>query len=93
MKSFSCFTDFPFSSPPDRGIVSKQMSGKKSNKFRITVGFMCNATGTEKWPIFYIGKSKQPRCFGKKTPERHGFWYRNNKTSWMTSEIFEQYVF
>ena len=54
---------------------------------------MCNATGTEKWPIFYIGKLKQPQCFGKKTPKQHEFWYRNNKTSWMTSEIFKQYVF
>ncbi|KIJ08822.1 hypothetical protein PAXINDRAFT_34512, partial [Paxillus involutus ATCC 200175] len=45
----------------------------------------------KKWPVFYIGKSKQPRCFGKRTPEQHGFWYRNNKTAWMTSAIFEQY--
>ncbi|KAL4064000.1 hypothetical protein V8B97DRAFT_1920277 [Scleroderma yunnanense] len=44
----------------DCGLASKQMSGKKSNKFQITFGFMCNATGTEKWLIFYIGKSKQP---------------------------------
>jgi hypothetical protein len=56
---------FTCSTPPDCGIASKQMSGKKSNKFHITVGFMCNATGTEKWPIFYIGKSKQPWYFGK----------------------------
>ena len=76
--------------PPDRGLATKQMSGKKSNKFRVTVGFMCNASGTKKWPLFYIGKFKQPRCFGKKTPEQHGFWYRSNKTAWMTSELFEQ---
>ena len=48
---------------------------------------------TEKWPIFYIGKLKQLWCFGKKTPKEHGFLYHNNITSWMTSEIFEQYVF
>ncbi|KIK74870.1 hypothetical protein PAXRUDRAFT_174437, partial [Paxillus rubicundulus Ve08.2h10] len=79
--------------PPDCGIASKQIFGKKSNKFQITVGFMCNATGTEKWPVFYIGKLKQPRCFHKRTPEQHGFWYHNNKTAWMTSVLFEQYVF
>ena len=48
MKSFSCFSDFPFSPPPDCGIVSKQISWKKSNKFWITVGFMCNATGSKR---------------------------------------------
>ncbi|KAF8835030.1 hypothetical protein BDN67DRAFT_913714 [Paxillus ammoniavirescens] len=79
--------------PPDHGIASKQMLGKKSNKFQITVEFMCNATGTEKWPVFYIGKSKQLHYFGKRTLEQHGFWYHNNKTAWMKSAFFKQYVF
>src|SRR4051794_21323503 len=51
--------------PPDRGLAMQQMHGKKQSKFRITVGFACNADGSEKTPIFFIGKSKQPRCFGK----------------------------
>jgi hypothetical protein len=68
------------------------MSGKKSSKNRITIGFLCNATGTEKWPLFYIAKYKKPRCFGKKTPNEHGFYYQNNKTSWMTAAFFEEYV-
>ncbi|KIK90525.1 hypothetical protein PAXRUDRAFT_151738, partial [Paxillus rubicundulus Ve08.2h10] len=76
--------------PPNQGIASKQMLGKKSNKFHITVGFMCNATGTEKWPIFYIGKLRQPHCFAKRSPVDRGFWYCNNKTAWMTSTIFEE---
>ncbi|KIK78559.1 hypothetical protein PAXRUDRAFT_163679, partial [Paxillus rubicundulus Ve08.2h10] len=69
--------------PPDQGIVLKQMLGKKSNKFCITVGFMCNATETEKWPIFYIGKLKQPYCFTNRSTADCGFWYHNNKTAWM----------
>jgi hypothetical protein len=50
------------SAPPDQGLASQQMSGKKSSKFRITVGFLCNADGSEKWPIFFIGKSKKPHA-------------------------------
>ena len=80
------------SAPPDWGIASQQMSGKKSNKFRITVTFVCNQTSTEKWPIFYIGKSKQPRCFKKKKPSEYGFCYRNNKTAWMTAKFFEEWI-
>ncbi|KAF9218749.1 hypothetical protein BS17DRAFT_719760, partial [Gyrodon lividus] len=76
--------------PPDCGLAMKQMSGKKANKNCVTIVLMCNASGTEKWPIFYTGKLKQPRCFGEKMPEQHGFWYCNNKTAWMTSELFEQ---
>jgi len=66
------------------------MSGKKKEKFRITLGLACNADGSEKMPAIYIGKSKQPCCFGKKSPEAHGFYYRNNKTAWMTTVLFEE---
>ncbi|PCH35366.1 hypothetical protein WOLCODRAFT_80152, partial [Wolfiporia cocos MD-104 SS10] len=75
--------------PPDRGLATKQMSGKKANKERLKVTFMCSATGN-KFPLFFIGKSKQPCCFGNQSPKDHGFYYWNNKTSWMTSEIFEE---
>jgi hypothetical protein len=66
------------------------MPGKKSSKTWITVGFACNADRSEKWPIFFIGKAKQPRCFKKKTAESMGFHYRYNKTSWMTAAFFEE---
>ncbi|KAH7925285.1 DDE-domain-containing protein [Leucogyrophana mollusca] len=78
--------------PPDRGLATRQMSGKKKDKFRITLAFACNADGTEKLPVFYIGKSKNPRCFRKVTPQARGFYYRNNKKAWMTSEFFEEYI-
>ena len=80
----------PTSALPDQGLATKQMLGKKSNKFCITVCIMCNADGSEKWPIFYIGKSKNPHCFKKQLPNAHGFYYRNNKTAWMTAAFFEE---
>ncbi len=78
------------SMPPDRGLAAKQLSGKKGNKFRITVGFACNADGSEKLPAIYIGKWKKPRCFGKVGPVQRGFHYRNNKTAWMTTVLFDE---
>jgi hypothetical protein len=78
-----------YNAPPDCGLANKQMSGKKSNRYHITVTFACNADRSEKLPIFYIGKSKQPGCFGKKkTP--YGFYYHNNKTAGMTSAYFKE---
>jgi hypothetical protein len=68
------------------------MSGKKQNKFRITVTFAVNADSSERMPVFYIGKSKKPRAFKKKTPASMGFYYRNNKKAWMTSVLFEEWV-
>jgi len=78
------------SAPPDRGLGTKKQSGKKKSKFRITLGFTCNADGSEKLPPLYIGKYKRPRCFGRQTPEQQGFYYRFNKKAWMTSVIFEE---
>ncbi|KAH7929555.1 DDE-domain-containing protein [Leucogyrophana mollusca] len=78
--------------PPDRGLATKQMSGKKKDKFRITLAFAVNADGSERMPVFYIGRSKKPRCFGNKTPQARGFYYRNNKKAWMTSELFEEWI-
>jgi hypothetical protein len=36
------------------------MASKKKEKFCITLGFACNADGSEKPPIMYIGKAKKP---------------------------------
>ena len=81
--------------PPDQGLSTKQMKGKKKDKFRLTLGFACNADGSEKLPLFFIGKSKRPQCFKrlkKKTPGDEGFYYWNNKKAWMTSELFKEWV-
>ncbi|KIY48774.1 DDE-domain-containing protein [Fistulina hepatica ATCC 64428] len=82
---------FPMA-PPDRGLCSKQMSGKKLNKFRLTLLFAVNEDGSEKLPPFFIGYSRQPRCFNKKLPESLGFYYRNNKKAWMTKVFFQEWI-
>jgi len=70
----------------------KQMSGKKKEKFCLTIGFACNADGSEQLPPIYIGKSKKPWCFKKEGPNQCGFYYWNNKMAWMTAELFEEWV-
>ena len=89
MQQTSADVDDTNSAPPDRGLATKQMSGKKSDKFRITLGFGCNADGSEKLPILFIGRYKVPRCFQKKPPKDWGFNYHCNKMAWMTSAIFQ----
>lgn len=78
------------SNPPDRGMATHKISGKKKDKSRMTIAFACNATGTEKLPPVFIGKSAKPRCFQKKSGKELGFYYRNNKKAWMTSALFEE---
>ena len=53
---------------------------------------MANADGSEKLPPFFIGHAKKPRCFERKTAERLGFLYRNNKKAWMTGILFQEWL-
>ncbi|KIK77694.1 hypothetical protein PAXRUDRAFT_776748, partial [Paxillus rubicundulus Ve08.2h10] len=75
---------------PDCGLATKQLSRKKKEKFRISIGVACNADGSEKLDLFFVGKATKPQCFRKKTPEEGGFYYRHNKKAWMTHKLFEE---
>ncbi|EGO30839.1 hypothetical protein SERLADRAFT_432479 [Serpula lacrymans var. lacrymans S7.9] len=89
--NFNVTALFPFA-PPDRGLATKQMSGKKKEKFRISVGLACNADGSEKFEPIYIGKSRRPCCFKKQSPKQLGIYYRNNKKAWITTALFEEWM-
>jgi len=78
--------------PPDRGLCSVKMSGRKVSKDRITLLFMCNEDGSEKDKILFIGKAKNPRCFKQRSPAAYGFRYFHNKKAWMKGDIFEEYI-
>lgn len=82
--SFFIFT------PPDHSLCTKALQGKKKNKFCITVCFVVNADGSEKFAPIWIGKSEKPVCFGHKSPRTFGYDYYNNKKAWMKRDIFEQ---
>ena len=47
---------------PDRGLSTQQTSGTKKEKARIIVHFCCNADGSDKLPVWFIGKAADPRC-------------------------------
>ena len=76
---------------PNKSLHMKgeKCSGGKHSKVRLTGLAAGNAFG-ERLPMFVIGKSAKPRCFkGVKTlPCR----YRSQKKSWMSGELFEEYV-
>lgn len=77
---------------PDRGLSSKQMSGKKHSKFRITTLHCVNADGSEKLPLKFIGRYAQPRCFNGQTPQQLGIDYSANSKAWMNREIFDEWL-
>ena len=48
---------------PDRTLTTYSRPGRKKAKDRITLALTYNADGSEKYEIWVISKSKNPRCF------------------------------
>lgn len=74
---------------PRKSLVSRKKQkapGFKVSKDRVTIMVGANASGTHRLPLLLIGKSAKPRCFSnvKQLPVD----YKNQKSAWMSGEIF-----
>ena len=47
----------------NRGLASTSQPGVKRKKTRISIICYVNSTGSDRLPLWLIGKSKKPRCF------------------------------
>ena len=65
---------------PNRTLATKAKSGTKKSKDRITITLTLNADSSEKFDLWIVGKSKNPRCFKNINIKLLGVEYRNNKT-------------
>ena len=70
-------------------LKGEKCSGGKHSKIRLTGLVAGNAYG-ERLSMFVIGKANKPRCFKRvrNLPCR----YRAQRKSWMTAELFEEWV-
>lgn len=76
----------------DHSLATKQLEGRKQDKERLTVVICCNEDGSEKIPLWIIGKYAKPRCFKNVNMNSLDCQYRANKKAWMTSVLFDEYV-
>ena len=83
-------TGLYYRATPDGTLAAKgeEVSGGKKKKERLTVLVASNMTGSDKLPLFVIGKSKNPRCFKNKNVP---ISYEANKSAWMTRPIFQNW--
>ena len=79
---------------PNSTLATRTVHGTKQDKRRITLLPCANATGEDKLDMWIIGQSMNPRCFGKRCQriQHLPMQYRNNKTAWMTGEIFQEWL-
>ena len=72
-------------------VKGEDCAGGKKSKDRLTVSLCASMTG-EKLKPFVIWRSANPRCF-KNIPTRSlPVDYASNKKSWMTSDLFENWL-
>lgn len=73
---------------PTHTLASKQVSGKKKDKTRITIGLCCNMDGSSKEEPVIINSALNPRCFKGHDISKVPIHYYANKKAWMTSAVF-----
>ncbi|GBM61898.1 Jerky -like [Araneus ventricosus] len=79
---------------PSKSLASKEEAsypGYKKSKDRVSLPVCANASGTDKLPLLLIGKSKKPRSFKNINVNSLPVKYRNQRSAWMKSEIFEKW--
>ena len=77
---------------PTKTIASrseKEAPGMKKQKDRVTLMACANATtGTHKFPLMFIGKAANPRCFKQINKNTLPATYYNQKIAWVDTDIF-----
>ena len=79
---------------PNRTLSYKgeKCHGGTRSKERLTAVFVCNSDGSEKFPVWVIGKWENPRCLkdldGKKLPCQ----YSHQKNAWIDGTAFRKWL-
>lgn len=63
--------------------TAPEQGERKSNSSRITVCLACNADGSEKKEVFFIGKDESSHCFAGVEPDQREFSERDSNLKFM----------
>lgn len=77
---------------PSRGLSSQSQPGLKKDKSRVSLAFATNATGTDRLPVWFIGKSNAPRALRNISVPTVGGQWRWNKKAWMNTVIMVEWL-
>ena len=77
---------------PARGLSSISLPGVKKDKTRITLVFCVNADGSDRFPIWFIGKAREPRALRNINVRAMGGEWRWNSKAWMNTELMGQWL-
>jgi hypothetical protein len=76
----------------NNSLASNQLESHKQNKERITLAICCNGDGSDRFPLWVIGKYKNPCSFKNINKNTFGCQYWDNSSAWMMWEIFLEWL-
>ena len=77
---------------PKSTVGYRPIWGRKKDKTRVTFLACTNSTGTEKFPLYVVGRAAKPHCFRNISIEDLGVVYAHSKKAWMTTMLFFQWL-
>ena len=61
-------------------------------KKHLTVAIACNVDGSTKLSLLFVGSSRQPQCFSRKSASELGVDYASTAKAWMPTQLFQSWV-
>lgn len=77
---------------PSRGLSTQARAGVRKDKSRISLICCINASGTDRLPIWFIGKYQIPRALRNINIQAMGGRWRWNKKAWMDTMIMKEWL-
>ena len=77
---------------PSRGLSTQARAGVRKDKPRISLMCCINASGTDRLPIWFIGKYQTPRPLRNINIQAMGDQWRWNKKAWMDTMIMKEWL-
>lgn len=93
---FNCYeTGLFWKLTPDRSLSTRSLPGRCKQKARITIKFCTNSDGSEKLPLWVIGRAARPRAFqaARVNLQALDIHWRSNRTAWMTADIMSEWLY
>ena len=77
---------------PSNGLTTEARPGVKKDKSRISIVCCVNFTGTQRLPLWLVGKAKQPRPLKNVNLKAMGCEWRANTKAWMNTALMIEWL-
>lgn len=77
---------------PSRGLTTQSRPGSRKDKTRISIVCCANASGSDRFPLWFIGKARQPRALRSINISAMGGQWQSNSKAWMNSFIMKDWL-